>query len=71
MFNPRSEPRGFGASVFLMTTSTGPQHFLSNVLEETLRGGLFRRLSFERQVALCQFLLDIGGVTEAVNYCVD
>jgi len=51
-----------------MSISTGPQHFLNNVLEGTLRAGLFRRLSFERQVTLCQLLLDIGGMTEAVNY---
>lgn len=52
-----------------MTTPIGPQYFLNNVFEETLRGGLFRKLSFERQVALSQLLLDLGGVAEAVRCC--
>ena len=68
MFNSRLEPRAFGISAFFsITTLPGPRHFLNDVLEEALRGGLFKRLSFERQVALCQFLLDTGGVAEAVN----
>lgn len=50
-------------------TSTGTQYFLNIAFEEALRGGLFQRLSFERQVTLCQLLLDLGGVAEAVWYC--
>lgn len=54
--------------VLLMITFTGAQYFLNTVFEETLRGGLFRKLSYERQITMCQLLLDLGEV-EAVRYC--
>lgn len=52
-----------------MTTFTDSLRFLSTVLEEALRAGLFRKLLFERQITLCQLLLELGGAVEAVRYC--
>ena len=66
----RGEPNAASGSIALTITFTDPQYSLNAVFEETLRGGLFIKLSFERQVELCQLLLDLGGVAKAVRRCV-